>query len=143
MKDLQIGSKKGSRTSDHLFVLKTLVDKYTCKNVENTGRKLQAYVCFVDFRKAFYSVWRNALLLKLLYSEVGNKFDTLLKSMYSSVRTCIKIKNKITPFFSLILVSANQGDNLSPSLFIFFINDISDIFDMNDHPTKLGKRSIN
>ena len=40
----QIGFQKGSRTSDHMFVLKTLIDKYTAKN----GR---LYACFVDFKK--------------------------------------------------------------------------------------------
>ena len=45
----QIGFKKKSRPSDHLLVLKTLVNHYT-----GSGRKL--YACFVDFKKAFDSV---------------------------------------------------------------------------------------
>jgi hypothetical protein len=39
----QIGFSKGSRTSDHMFVLKTLIDKYT-----QQGSK-HLYTCFVDF----------------------------------------------------------------------------------------------
>ena len=41
----QIGFSKGSRTSDHMFVLKSLIDKYT-----KQGSK-HLYTCFVDFRK--------------------------------------------------------------------------------------------
>ena len=39
----QIGFKKGCRTSDHLFTLKTIVKKYV------TIGKNKLYVCFVDF----------------------------------------------------------------------------------------------
>ena len=43
----QIGFTKHSRTSDHMFILKCLVDKY----ISVKGGKL--YTCFVDFQKAF------------------------------------------------------------------------------------------
>ena len=48
--ETQIGFSKNSRTSDHLFVLKCLVDKYI-----NSGGK-HLYACFVDFHKAFDTV---------------------------------------------------------------------------------------
>ena len=47
------------KVTDHVFILKTLINKYVYK----CKRKL--YVCFVDFKKAFDSVWRSALFLKL------------------------------------------------------------------------------
>ena len=43
----QIGFKQKSRTSDHVFVLKSLIDKYL-----SNGNKL--YTCFVDFSQ---SIW--------------------------------------------------------------------------------------
>ena len=55
IKSNQIGFKKNHRTSDHIFVLKTLIDKYFKQN----GK---IYVCFVDFQKAFDKVWRLSLL---------------------------------------------------------------------------------
>jgi hypothetical protein len=42
----QIGFRKGARTSDHIFSLKTLIDKYFRKNK-------YVFVCFVDLKKAF------------------------------------------------------------------------------------------
>ena len=39
----QIGFEKGSRASDHIFTLKTVVNKYV---VDKVGQKL--YTCFVD-----------------------------------------------------------------------------------------------
>ena len=56
--NVQIGFTKNARTSDHMFVMKSLTDK--CINV--TGGKL--YFCFVDFRKAFDSVIHVGLQVK-------------------------------------------------------------------------------
>ena len=54
LNDCQIGFVPKARTSDHMFILKTLQDKLS-KN-----RKL--YTCFVDFKKAYNSVWRSYVL---------------------------------------------------------------------------------
>ena len=55
----QIGFKKGHRTSDHIFVLKTIVDKI----VKTEKRKL--FVAFIDFRKAYDRINKTLLFLKL------------------------------------------------------------------------------
>jgi hypothetical protein len=52
----QIGFTKDSRPSDHMFVLKTLIDKYLHK-------KEKLFACFVDFRKAFDTVAHTAIYL--------------------------------------------------------------------------------
>ena len=76
----QIGFKKGARTSDHILVLKTLIDKYI-----NRARKSNLYICFIDFSKAFDTVWRNALLYKLAQIGIGGQFLNIIHNMYSSV----------------------------------------------------------
>ena len=52
----QIGFLPNNRTADHVFTLRTLIDKY----VHNHKEKI--YVCFVNFKKAFDSVWHDRLL---------------------------------------------------------------------------------
>ena len=47
--------KKHVRTSDHMFVLKSLINKY----INKSGGRL--YTCFVDFRKAFDTVIHTGL----------------------------------------------------------------------------------
>ena len=54
----QIGFRKGFCTADHVLTIKTIIDKYLSKN-----QKL--YLCFVDFRKAYDSTWREGLFDKL------------------------------------------------------------------------------
>jgi hypothetical protein len=43
----QIGFVKGCRTSDHMFILQTIIQKYA----KNESKPL--YACFVDFKRAF------------------------------------------------------------------------------------------
>ena len=69
----QGSGKSGSRTSDHLLIVRFLIDKYARKK----GGKL--FTCFVDLRKAFDTVPRTRLfhcLLKI-YS-IGGKFLRIL-----------------------------------------------------------------
>ena len=55
----QIGFQAGSRTSDHLFTLKTLIDTHV--KAKSRGK---IFACFVDFRKAFDSIWHQGLFYK-------------------------------------------------------------------------------
>ena len=48
----QGGFRKDFRTTDHIFILQTIVEKYI-----RTGKRV--YTCFVDLKKAFDSVWRQ------------------------------------------------------------------------------------
>jgi hypothetical protein len=62
----QIGFMPGNRTADHILTLKTLPDKYVKQH-----KKKNIYACFVDFKKAFDSIWHDGLLLKLLENKIG------------------------------------------------------------------------
>ena len=64
----QIGFLANNRTADHVLTLRTLIDKYV--NCHQT----KVYACFVDFRKAFDSVWHDGLLFKLLKINIRGNF---------------------------------------------------------------------
>ena len=53
----QIGFLKDNRTADHIFTLRTLIEKYSHHHNQ------KVYACFVDFKKAFDSVWHEGLFL--------------------------------------------------------------------------------
>jgi hypothetical protein len=130
----QIGFEKDRRTSDHILTIKTLTDKY---NQEN--KKL--YACFVDFKKAFDSVWRKGLFYKLLKNGIGGNIGRSIESMYSRADTCIKLGNQITnPLVTKIGVK--QGCVLSPTLFKLFINDLPQIFDKECNPAQLYNLAV-
>ena len=91
--NLQIGFKKKSRTSDHMFILKTLIDKAV------HGDKKNLYACFVDFQKAFDRVPHEALFYKLLTLGINGKLYEIVKDMYSKTCLTVKVNDKLTPAF--------------------------------------------
>ena len=112
----QIGFMKGSRTSDHIFVLKCIVE-----SLKQKRRKL--YACFIDLKKAFDTVWREAVLYKLLQIGCSDKFTRIIQSMYNNLQCAVKCENLRTPFFPSN-IGTRQGCNLSPMLFNIFLNDL-------------------
>ena len=130
----QIGFRKNCRTADHLLVLKTLIDVYMLK-------RKPIFACFIDFRKAYDSVWREGLFFKLIINGCSKNFIRIMLSMYSSVNTSVKLREGITPFFKSY-VGVKQGCNLSSTLFNLFINDIPNMFDSSCAPVNFGDTDL-
>jgi hypothetical protein len=128
----QDGFRAGQyRTSDHIFILKTLINKHVYnKNL---------FVCFVYFQKAFNSVARKAMLTKLLKKGVGGIFFYLIKNMYSNTLYCCKTDEYISDPFQADL-GVKQGDSLSRpfltylSMTLFLISTL--ILPIQSHWTK-------
>ena len=55
----QIGFMQGSRTSDHIFLLQTIIAKVVKKN------KGKLYAAFIDFKKAYDTIDREKLFIRL------------------------------------------------------------------------------
>ena len=113
----QTAFRKGYGTTDHIFSLRSLINKYVL------AKKKKLYTCFVDFRRAFPSVWRNAMLLKVLRLGIGGKFYNIIKSIYQEDSCYVKLPDGITPPFQTE-IGIKQGDSLSPLLFCIFIDDV-------------------
>ncbi len=131
--DNQAGFRKFRRTTDNIFILRTLIDKAL-------KEKRKLYLCFVDFKTAFPSVWRAGLFFKLEGMGISGKFLVLLKSMYASTDTFIKLPNNrgITHSFQLHK-GLRQGCNLSPLLFNLMVNDLVEVIQLsNSDPPFIG-----
>ena len=132
----QAGFRKGYRTTDQIFVLKTIVKKYLSLN-----RKL--YACFVDFKKAFDSVWRNGLFFKLLDYGINGRIYDIIRNMYENTKSCIRFKNKISNIFET-KKGVRQGCIISPILFNLFINDITkSLEDVSQDQITINNNKIN
>ena len=128
----QIGFKKKARTSDHVFVLRSLIDKYARKSSK-------LFASFIDFRKAYDKVDHVFLIFKLMRSGIGGNFIKLLKDSYliKGFDVSIKVNNMLSrPFKSASGV--RQGDPLSCNLFKLFINDLPSYINCNEDPPMLG-----
>ena len=117
--DNQFGFQKSKSTVDCIFVLSAIISKVINGNAGN--KKL--FCAFIDYEKAFDKVDRYWLWYKLMQEDFSPRMLKILKSMYKSVRACIKYNDTFSDFLKSDL-GLKQGDPLSPILFMFFINDI-------------------
>ena len=112
----QAGFRKAYSTSDHVFSLHALIEmmKY---------EKKKLFCSFVDFSKAFDSVWRAALWGKLLGHEINGNFLRVLHNIYQNAKSFISINNQQSGFL-INSCGLRQGDNISPILFSLYLNDL-------------------
>ncbi len=110
----QIGFLSKCRTSDHILTLQTLTDKYVNQN------KSKHFACFVDFKRAFNSIWHKGLYRKLIDSGIGGKLYDSIKSMHTISKCAVKIGNQRTDLFP-----QRRGCSLSPTLFNSYTNQLA------------------
>ena len=79
------------------------------------------YRAFIDYEKAFDSVNRHVLWDKLIKLGVSCKMIKMLKSMYSNVKSCLRLtnENKYSEFLE-VTTGLKQSDQLSTIMFLFF-----------------------
>ena len=65
----------------------------------NTPRR-KLFCCFVDFKKAFDSIWHPGLLKRLLDYGIGGKFFNPIANMYSKLECCIKADIMRSEYFN-------------------------------------------
>ena len=133
--DYQIGFKAKTRPADHLFVLKGVIDKYL-----GNGKKI--YSCFIDYQKAYDSVWREGLYYKMIKSGITKDVVKLIKNMYEKNKQSLKINGHITDPI-LTAKGVKQGCVISPIIFNLFINDLPKIFNDECKPVNMNNNKIN
>lgn len=112
----QNGFRSGRSCDDHNFVLCTIIrQRKLCRK--------PTFVGFIDLKKAFDCVDRNMLLYKLLTIGIRGQLFKVLKNIYSLCFTCVNLNGFLTEFFPSS-IGVRQGDCLSTTLFLYFINDL-------------------
>ena len=115
------GFKKGSRTTDNIFILMGLIHR-------QLSLGLILILILVDFSKAFDRINRAILFYKIKKSGLrGRVIDTLI-SLYS--KTCYRVKHQ-GKLSELIRedIGVLQGGNTSPMLFNKYMFDLKDYLD--------------
>ena len=77
------------------------------------------YCSFIDFKRAFDSVYRNGLRYKIITNGVSGKLFQIIRSIYADVKSCGRNMNILSDCFSSD-VDLMQGAVISPFLFFYF-----------------------
>ena len=127
--DMQIGFERNHRISDHLMVIRTIIDQARCCNQDT-------FIAFVDFKQAYDRVNRKLLFQKLINYCFPSKLIKIIIDQYQKVQYCVLTPEGRTVFFNSNL-GLKQGDTMSPRLFNLFIMDIIGIFGAECDPAYL------
>ena len=84
LNETQCGFRASYYTTDNIFAIHALIEYLRV-------RKLKLFCALIDFTKVFDNVWRVGLWGKLLsYNiHVSGKILTIIKSMYSDIKSCV------------------------------------------------------
>ena len=116
----QNGFKKGSQTTDNLFISNSIIKKYD-------ALKRPLNVCYVDFKSAFDFVNRHVLLFKLISQGFDGKLFSLLRSLFKKARSYVKWNSELGELLRNTY-GVLQGGVINPYLFKLYIEDMRECF---------------
>ena len=73
------------------------------KHKRGLGKKL--YCTFIDFSKAFESVWRIGLWGKLIQNGINGKCFQVIYNMYQGIKSCVSAHTTLTDYFCSVGVN--------------------------------------
>ena len=113
----QFGFVPGRGTTDAIFVVRQLQEKYLAVNK-------RLYMAFVDLEKAFDRVPRKVIWWALRKLGVEEWIVRLIQGMYANARSCVRVGEGCSDEFQ-VKVGVHQGSVLSPLLFIIVLEALS------------------
>ena len=115
--DSQFGFVPGRGTTDAIFVVRQLQEKYLAANK-------RLYVAFVDLEKAFDRVSRKVIRWVQRKLGVEERIVRLVQGMYENARSRVHVGEGYSDEFE-VKVGVLQGSVLSPLLFIIVLEALS------------------
>ena len=115
----QAGFRKGRSTSEQIFNLRIISEKYAQHNKP-------LFHVFIDFKKAFDRVWHETLWSSMKRFNINLKLIEVIQSLYSKAESAVYSDGQIGEWFHTT-TGVRQGCLLSPTLFNIMLEQI-----MND-----------
>ena len=93
--DCQAGFRKNYSTTDNMFIIKSLID------IAGASKK-KLHCCFIDFKQAFDTVWRDGLWGKLLHYQINGKCFKLIQNIYGNIKSNVEANGNMSAFFKCL-----------------------------------------
>ena len=110
----QAGFRKNRGCRDQIFVLRNIIEQ--CYEWNSC-----LYLTFVDFEKAFDSIYRQKMWDILEAYGVPNKIRSIIKDLYEDNQCSVVCDGKLSPWFE-VKSGVRQGCMLSPMLFLITLD---------------------
>lgn len=133
--DCQAGYRPNRGTTDMLFTLQLLIEK-----VKNSD-KMEAYITFIDYSKAFDSVIHQHLFKNMQKMGFPKHLVHLIAALYQDQKATIRWNGEHCKHFE-IKKGVRQGCILSPHLFNIYTEQIMRNADIEDMGVSVGGRNI-
>ncbi len=101
---------------DHLFVLSSIIRN-------NLSEKKRIYAAFIDFNTVFDIVNRGMLLYKILENGIHGKVYYVIKEICRMIEASVRVNKSHSDWF-VIQQGVREGDTLSSTMFLVYINDL-------------------
>jgi hypothetical protein len=112
----QAGFRKDHRTSDQLFIHRTIVET-------SMHERKALYCAYIVYSKAFDTIPRSLLWERLAEIGIHGEMLRAIKAMYQNVRACASTPEGLTQDFTSTM-GVKQGCALSPLLFGLYIDEL-------------------
>ena len=118
--EMQFGFRKGKGTTDAIFVVRQLQEKFLEKQKD-------LFMAFIDLEKAYDRVPRELVYWCLRKRKVPENLIKIIEATYERTETVVRTGSGNTEPFE-IKVGLHQGSALSPFLFVIVLDTLSNEF---------------
>ena len=114
LREEQAGFRKSRGCIDQIFALRDIIE-------QASEWQKPLFINFVDFKKAFDSICREAIWRILRHYGIPAKIINLIKLFYTKFECCVDLNTQLSDWFE-VHTGVRQGCIISPILFLIVID---------------------